>query len=181
MDTKPTVLLPRDVIERCDRHAAQMVADYRAGRNAASLAVSTHGMQFNAAGQAHAKKGECAFAIWLGLPLDVLHWGRDCDDGSDVTFFTAQIDVKATQPRGRFLIWPIGKRHIFDSKRFNMLALVKGDGECFTIAGFVEKSDFALWHHVWNEPHGLQAGTWFMREEELVPPHLLKPYVGILA
>jgi len=179
MGTRPTISLPSDVIERCRHHAARIVADYDAGFNAASRAVSTHGMERNVEWQAHGKMAECAFALWLGVSLDGLNWSRRPDTGADISFYGFLLDVKATTARGRYLIWPIGKRHIFESKRFDALVLVKGDIPIFEIVGFIEKRAFADRHRVWDGDHGLQPGTWYMAEDELVPPRWIKPYAGI--
>ena len=174
MDSKPQVTLPDEWIKRSREWGARVVADYADGRNARSRAVSCFDAESNIELQAKAKMCECAFALWAGIDPSRCHWERHCDDGADSTWLGRRWDIKATRINGRFLIWPIAKNHIFESKRFDHLVLVKHDEPRFVIAGWVSKQEFSKNHKVAGEGHKLFPGTWYMHEDELWGAPLLK-------
>jgi hypothetical protein len=101
-----------------------------------------------------------------------LNWTGYSDCGFDVLWAGARIDVKWTGQRGRCLIWPINKKHIFDQEPFSVLVLVRGDCPRFTIAGFVSKTMFGRCKHEADGSNGLDRGTWFMHQAELADPEL---------
>jgi hypothetical protein len=131
--------------------------------------VSSHGAQFNIELQAHARMAECAIALHFGLdPRAALHWSDYCDAGFDLRAFGVRWDNKQTD-RGRNLIWPINKRHIYQTKEFDVLGLVRGpvDERIFIMVGFTNKPMFWHEHKVADDAHALDAGTWYMPEAEL--------------
>jgi hypothetical protein len=169
MVAKATVMLSDDLIAHSRRFGAAVVASYEAGDNPASRDVSSHGAESNAELQAHGRMAEIAFCLYAGLdPLTALNWRLRCDPGFDVVAFGVRWDIKATR-RGHYLIWPINKRHIFASKRFDTLALVRGEAPRFTLAGFTNKPFFAGEHQVATLGHCLDPGTWYMHDSELWP------------
>lgn len=179
MDSNPTVVLPPELVERAERWAQQVVDDYAAGRNAASRAVTCFDAHSNVRLQAHAKMAECAFALFAGTdPKFSITWNRHCDGGSDFFWRGKRWDIKATSARGQYLIWPIAKNHIYASKHFDMLALVRGDVPRFEIAGFVSKEEFFAHKQVSPGPpqHPLFAGTWHMHVSNLWGPQLLRGF-----
>jgi len=177
---KPQIQLSHETIDRCWDFAKRAVAGYAAGRK--TTALSMDGAERNVKLWAHSRMGECAFAQWTGQSIDALDWSDYPDDDSDIDFESLRVDVKATQPHCRYLIWPLSKNDMFATKDFDLLVLVKGnlDG-LFSIAGLIEKENFAAHHHIAVEPiankvstwTGLWPGTWYMDEEELVPPYLI--------
>jgi hypothetical protein len=165
---KQIVTLPRDLIDHCERYGRQVVDDYRAGLNSASLAVSSHGAEANVELQSIARMAECAFCCFASIdPLASLNWSHRCDPGYDVWCWNMHWDIKYTNWHGRFLIWPINKRAIFHSKKFDALCLVKADPPRFLIGGHTLKAIFAAEHLVAPPGHKLAAGTWYMHESDL--------------
>ena len=174
MGLNPQVALPRDFIDKSMQWAQQVVDDYASGRNAKSRAVTCFDAHANVDLQAKARMAECAFALWCGCdPFYALRWERTCDDGSDLFWRGKRWDVKATKLSGRYLIWPIAKNHIYDSKRFDMLVLVKHQCPQFEIAGFVSKAEFRERKKVAPADHALFVGTWHLHESDLWPVELL--------
>lgn len=174
MVLNPQVKLPPDWIERSREWGARVVTDYASGWNAKSRAVSCFDAERNIVLQSKAKMCECAFALWAGIDPQRLHWERYCDDGADVTWLGKRWDVKATGINSRFLIWPIAKNHIFESKRFDNLVLVKHDEPSFVISGWISKEEFRANHQVAGAGHKLFPGTWYMDQIQLWGPWLLK-------
>lgn len=171
MDSSPnfpaTVRLTDGLAERCKARGHAIVQAYREGRHAASLAVSSHGAELNVDLQINAKMAECAFCLMVGLdPLVALWWSDRPDPGYDCAWRGWRWDVKSTKLSGRYLIWPVNKRHIFESKPFDMLALMKqhNDNLRFSAGGWVTKTVFADRHEVADEAHRLTTGTWYMDE-----------------
>jgi len=169
VDSKPIVTLPNDLIERSKEFARETVAAYRRGDNSYSFDVSSHGAEFNAELQAHARMAECAFCLWAGLDANVaLNWTSRCDPGWDVYYAGRRVDIKATHARGRYLIWPINKRvELFQKKTFDDLVLVRGDEPTFVIAGISSKQEFENAFQIAGRDHVLDAGTWYVHESDL--------------
>lgn len=167
MASKPIVKLPNEWIDRSNDYALQTVLAYERGENAASRAVSSHGAEADIYLQAHARMAECAVCLHFRKdPARALNWSNRCDPGWDLVAYDVRWDIKATV-RGQYLIWPINKRHLFASKRFDALALVRGEAPNFMMVGFIIKPRFKSDHHVADENHCLDAGTWYMHESEL--------------
>lgn len=170
MDSRPTVRLPPDLVELCDKYGADLVAHYARGGSPNSAAVSSRGAERNTQLQSMAKQAECVFCQEYGLgPLD-LRW--DCtvpDKGWDVVYGRARVDVKYTE-RGRRLIWPANKASFIMSKNFDALVLVKmtGRGEGFTV-GWIGKTNFIA--HCLTAVEGdetrLDAGTLYVDQDAL--------------
>jgi hypothetical protein len=167
MVLKPTVTLPNKWINESERYGLRVVNGYSDGRNPESLSVSSRGAEKNVALQAHARMAECAGCLHFGLdPTTALDWSQFCDNGYDFIYAGVRWDVKATR-NGHYLIWPVNKRDIFDSKQFDDLILIRGVQPTFTIAGFILKSVFREEHRVAGGGHVLDRGTWYMDEEDL--------------
>lgn len=167
MVSKPTVTLPNEWVARSKNYARQVIDGYSNGRNSNSLAVSSHGAERDIRLQEHARMAECATCFHFGLDPDrMLNWSVYCDPGWDVIAHGVRWDVKAT-PTGCHLIWPINKRHIFESKRFDALILVRGREPTFTMVGFIIKPVFQHEHKIAPAGHVLDPGTWYMHENEL--------------
>lgn len=175
MDSRHCIKLPSDLIARSDRYGIEVVNSYREGMHRASLAVSSHGAQFNTTLQGLARAAECAFCLWGGLDPNHLNWDHlRCDPGFDVSLNGVRFDVKNTGFNSRYLIWPINKRHIFSTKRFDALVLVKQRSPEFFIAGWMDKESFERWHETAGEGHALNAGTWYVDEQYLFGPDLIE-------
>lgn len=168
MDLRSRITLPAEFVDMSWGWARRLVEDYAAGRNANSRAVTCFDAHSNTELQARAKMSECAFALFAGAdPKYAIHWGRESDGGNDLNWRGKLWDVKATSMRGRFLIWPIAKNHIFESKRFDCLVLVKNEPPLFVVAGWIPKKEFAERKRVATENHKLFPGTWHLDETEL--------------
>lgn len=168
MDSKRLIELPSDLMERCKHYGQRRVWLYRRGFNAASLAVSSHGAENNPELQAIALMSECAFALWASLdPIGAVNWSDRCDAGFDVKAWGARWDVKYTGRNGRYLIWPIRKRHILASKQFDDLVLIKAAPPRFLIVGWILKAIFVADHHTAPLGHALDEGTWYLDQSEL--------------
>src|SRR5262245_10368057 len=162
------VMLPPDIAARANGWAAELKQGYADGRFEASRAFTCFDADKKLGTLEHAKKAECAFAIFAGLdPLQAVHWDGYPDDGSDVLWDGLGWDVKATIPSGEFLIWPFPKNEIFHSKDFDRLVLVKGGNWVFEINGWVSKEEFWARKKVAPEGHKLFPGTWHMHQDEL--------------
>lgn len=163
-----------------------MVRDYRAGRCESSRAVSSHGAEHDNWLQAKAKMAECAFAIWAGAdPVEVVRWEAGPDTGADVVLAGIRFDVKWMQGHGRFLIWPIRKAAIYDTKQFDAFVAVRGDGPCQQVIGWISKRQFRDKHHVAGEGHKLTFGTWYLDLAETWPldtlADVLRGKIGLAA
>lgn len=123
---RPQVDLDNAMVERCLDYGRMVVEGYAAGHNPASRAVSSHGAEYSVELQATARMAEAAFCQWARVdPLEALDWTPTCDAGFDVDLHGVRIDVKATSTGSRYLIWPYRKTHLFASKPFDALVLVK--------------------------------------------------------
>src|SRR5207253_1957059 len=121
MASKHLIKLPNDLVKRSWDQGRRIVAAYQRGENAASLAVSSHGAEDDAELQAKARMAECAYCVWAKLdPSTALQWGDRCDPGWDVKHLGLRVDVKRTHGNGRYLLWPVNKRQIFESKPFHL-------------------------------------------------------------
>jgi hypothetical protein len=168
MASKRIVTLPSDLIERSKCYGEQVVVGYRRGDNPNSFDVSSHGAEFNVALQSHARMAECAFCEWAGIDANLaLDWSRTTDDGWDVIYTGKRVDIKGTRAHGRYLIWPLNKRHIWNNKPFDYLALVRGDDPIFEVVGWVSKRRFEANFQTAGPDHVLDAGTWHMHAKDL--------------
>jgi hypothetical protein len=164
MDSKPPlILLPNNIVKRCTDYAADLVGAYAAPANssmAASRAVSSHGIEKDSSAQALAKMAECAFCQWAKVPIEKLNWqiGRP-DKGSDIFWLGVGVDIKHTRHLDGALIWPVNKRHIFHSKRFHIIVLVRGKNP-FELAGSTLKSLFFAQKREIGPGEKLTEGTW---------------------
>ena len=150
---------------RCRDLGERIVRGYENGRSERSRAVSTHGAQADPFLQAQARAAECIFALTFGLdPDSVFH---DSHLAYDFVIDSIRVDVKRTDTFGRYLIWPIGKNAIFDSKGFDALALVKNDGPTGWVQGFIGKADFARRKTIAVAGHKLDPGTWHVDQSLL--------------
>lgn len=173
MNRNDEVKVPATLMDRCQQFAGRMVNDYSAGRNQASLEVSSHGAERNVELQMEAKAAECAFAIWAGLdPINDVHWERRPDSGFDLAIDRYRIDVKHTYSHYKYLIWPVNKRHIFESKPFNALVLVKGENGRYCVSCWMLKSMFRLICREANEGDPLTPGTWYIHQADCWPMDL---------
>jgi len=176
MGSSLSVRLPSNLIARCQTYGERVVTDYGVGLNSASRAVSTHGADIDSRVQVLGRVAECAICLWCGLDVEQLNWTRGCDAGFDVLIEGRyRADIKATTERGRLLIWPIGKRHIFQSKQFDMLILARsiGDDE-FSIRGWCTKRRFEREHLIADGLRGISNGTWYVHECFLNNPYVLR-------
>lgn len=164
---RAVITLPDIWIKRSCEFAQQVVHGYDTGEK--STALSCFGAEKNEPLQAQAKMAECAFVLFAGGdPERFVSWGKQPDSGYDVRWLRRRWDVKATLAGSRYLIWPIKKNHIFLSKGFDALVLVKHNVPDFFIAGWVWKSVFYAEKQIAPEGHALRPGTWFMEEDDLV-------------
>jgi len=176
MDSSLSVTLPSKLLARCKAYGERVISDYAFGMNTASRSVSTHRADVDSQVQILGRAAECAVSLWCGLDIEQLNWTRGCDGGFDVLIERIyRADVKATSERGRLLIWPIGKRHIFESKQFDLLILVRRSGaDEFLIRGWSSKVGFKRDHEVADGLPGITDGTWYMHERDLNNPYLLR-------
>ena len=118
MDTRPKIRLPPDLIERCRAHAERIVADYDAGLNVYSPTRRPDSRRSKTRLlQAQRKHGQRVYAFAGHWPVHRA-WticigiiGRITGPDKSGYFILSRIDIKATHANGRYLIWPIGKRH----------------------------------------------------------------------
>lgn len=138
--------LPLELAQKCDDFAQRLVAHYAQGGSPQSRAFSSHGAESNPLLLCEAKVGECVFALHMEQdPHSRLNWAGDRPDSDyDIAIGRTLVDVKQTGLYGSFLIWPINKNRIFDSKDFHVLALTKtsvvrdADGKIVVARGYVE-------------------------------------------
>jgi hypothetical protein len=174
-----SIELPADLLVRCQKFGEHVVANYRAGYNVNSRAVSSHGAEADVNLQACAKMSECAFCIWARLdPLQALHWDRWVDGGYDLIWGKTRIDVKSIGITDRFLIWPYRKTGFYDDKKFDVLVVVREHAPTFLIERWIEKGQFRERKLVANDDHALTAGTWFMSVSDLHEMYSLRAFVG---
>lgn len=170
MASRLLIKLPSNLVRRCRAFATDVVNSYASGNNNNSLAVSTHGAEKNIDLWAESKMAECIFAIEFNLsPLDDLNWQLRPDGDYDIIVGEHRVDVKCGQMHDRYLIWPIGKNHLFKQKQFDILAFTKVD---LTFAaghtvGWVSKSRFLRERWIADEDHKLDVGTRYMEEANL--------------
>jgi hypothetical protein len=165
--TNPTIDLPSNWINCCREYAEKVVVDYANGRNAKSRAVTCFDAHDNITLQATAKMCECAFAVWAGMDPARLNWSGFCDNGTDIIWRSKRWDIKATKIGGQYLIWPITKNEIYDSKQFDCLALVKFAVPTFELAGWISKGEFSATHEIATDGHKLFSGTWYVHQDRL--------------
>jgi hypothetical protein len=126
---------------------------------------------------------EVAAALYFGLnPDDDIRWDRHPDTGSDLFVSVRGFDVKGTcHPRGRLLVWPNSKTHLFEGKNFWGLMLVWANsprsplfGRC-EIRGWCKKEDFLnnKTEVTGTNKYGLYLGTWYVDQDYLRPMHEL--------
>ncbi len=163
------IILPKEYMDRCVAHGELMTSSYSAGLNNRSRSVSSHGADLDPKLQAHAKMGECAFAIWDGQdPHEVLNWRNRPDPGYDITATIGSLlDIKTITAGKNYLCWPINKNRLFDKKRFDALVLVIGNGPRFEIQGWINKIDFREKRQIASKLHVLDTGTWFVHKSQL--------------
>lgn len=189
MDLSPVVILPRDLQRRCWRFGLDLAASYKKPRTQSarnSAAVSSHGVERDPVKLAWSKMAECAFCYWADLDIEDLKWETDrADPGSDIRWYLLLIDVKHTFWPNGHLIWPINKRLFFDSKKFDVLVLVRGR-EDFEISGWCFKHEFKANYcelGTDDEPFpmpSLTKGTWvytgvLKSMAELMPDDVFQP------
>jgi hypothetical protein len=171
MDTRPRVKLPNEWIKRCRIAGAQMMKDWENPQtkgDARSASLSSHGAERNQLLLARSKMAEVTFCIWGGLNPEIAIQWRHADDGLDMVWRNVRIDVKhSSHASPRYLIWPINKRKIFDSKKFDVMVLVSGTEPIFTLIGWITKELFSRHFRVSSGSDGLTQGTWFYPVDEL--------------
>lgn len=171
---RPTVVLEKAVIDRCYEFAHQIVSNYVGGHNDRSRSVSSHGADVDIELQARAKMAECAFAIWARIGIERVSWMLGPDNGADFTVrANLRVDIKHTGLRSRYLIWPLRKNALFESKQFDAIVLVKSEADLFEISGWISKIEFSRRKLTAAEGHALTAGTWYVPEEILSEPNHL--------
>lgn len=173
MALKPIVTLEPELMARCRQVGQRRVDRYALGYNAGSRNLSSHGAETNVDLQAKSMMAECALCRFLKIGLERLNWSGNSDCGFDLQLRGHKFDVKATRWNCRYLIWPINKRHIYDVEPFDILVLVKENAPDFLIAGWLTKDAFMQLHRVAPADHVLQAGTWFVHENDLFDPSML--------
>ncbi len=95
------------------------------------------------------------------------------EDGSDVEYNGKRVDVKNTFRHYKYLIWPRTKNQLFDGKKFDILALVKGDTVRagipaeFEMTGWMHKSKFRAIRETAGADHKLDSGTWHVHQSAL--------------
>lgn len=169
MDTNQReIIMPPLIIEKARKWARRMISDYEKGLHAASLAVSSHGAQYDEDLLKESKLAECAMSVWAGLsPLTAVRWEPGPDDDYDVVVGNCRIDVKHTSPYGSRLIWPLRKNDFFHKKQFDVLVLVKGKGAAYRVVGWLPKQKFFGDKHVATAGHKLTKGTWYVDQGKL--------------
>jgi hypothetical protein len=163
------IVLPPDVVSKCRKFGEDLVAQYSRGESPNSRAYSSHGAERNIDLQTQAKAAECAFAIWLGVEINSLHWSRGPDLGADVEMRGFQFDVKRSHEHSQWLIWPVAKNQIFGAKRFNTLVLARGTTPKFEINGWIRKHEFFKHKQTAPAGHKLTEGTWYIDKDLLCP------------
>lgn len=118
--------------------------------------------------QALGRAGEVGYCLGYGLdPATALDWSSFCDSGSDVRRDGRSWDVKTTGLRGRYLIWPVEKKHFFDTGCADMLVLaLVGEGRV-DLVGQVTRERFRQDRQTADDMHKLYTGTWFMDRSNL--------------
>jgi hypothetical protein len=157
--------LSPELYDRCLQWGNELADHYARGGSPQSRAYSSHGMEADPIGLSKSKAAECVFALFFGLDPDlVIDWDVNVPDaGFDVLVGDmTKVDVKQVDPHDEYLIWPVRKTSLFDSKNFNVLAAVEtegADGEC---RGWIGKRSFRRCRLIAGEDHRLTTGTRYM-------------------
>jgi hypothetical protein len=165
------ISLSAPIVARCERYGREVVASYEQGLFPRSSAVSgNRGADKDPALQARARAAEWALCVYLAVNPRTLNWVVRPDEGWDLVKHHARIDVKETRwPFGRYLIWTLDVNHLFEDKQFDVLWFVRGSMPDFEVCGWVTKAQFREQHHVADENHKLETGTWYMDKGQLNP------------
>ena len=170
--------VPNRLLDQSRDYGERVVADYRAGRNSRSrdVGVPEYRIDGDVEFQTMGRVCEVAGCLAVGLdPVEVLNWTRHPDPGFDFQYSGQFIDVKGTwHPKGRRLIWPVSKQHLYANAPFHILMLVKalpfGD-PFFGLAwaeGWITKD--AFFHakiEARRDEHRMSNGTWFVDRNRL--------------
>jgi hypothetical protein len=174
------IRLSDELVQRCVEHCNAALRDLRDRRHPQVLAVSTHGAEENLPLWVKSKFAECIFALECNLdPRVAVRWSGGPDDGADVDVLGQRVDVKCTEMHYKYLIWPVGKNHIFDQKKFDVLALTKVDVyDCSGLTvGWISKARFREQCFVAPDGPGgdkLDPGTRYLPQENLDPLHTMR-------
>jgi hypothetical protein len=172
MDTRRYHTLPSDLLGACVRYGKTLRAHYASGGSPQSRAFSSHGAENNPILLGESKMAECIFCMEAGLnPREALKWSVDHPDGDyDCLLRQVRVDVKYTGINSRYLIWPINKNPIFDSKGFDALVLIKLDGDRGRgfVQGWMTKASFRKLRSIAGPGHKLDAGTRYVDQDLLL-------------
>lgn len=190
---RKSVMLWPSLVKRCRKFGDDMAAWYATPEGKASPSRSRsgdRGTESNAALLGQSKAGECAVAIFCGLPpKTAVKWSvGKADGGADMRLRdNAKPDVKTTESWKRFLIWSRNVNDLFRSKQFDLLISVSINerdwSECW-IEGFVSKQEFWQRKRIADGGRigkGLERGTYFMDKAELHDAGVLRdknPFAG---
>ena len=158
------IVLPPDIIKRCQEFGAGVVSRFKNGQKDASLFYATHGFESDERGWALSKMAECAAALWFDMSVECLNWTEKADE-HDLVVGQTKIQVKHTAFTSRVLLWPFNKIDRFDED-FNVLLLVKGDERNFLLAGWIGKESYRRRHLVSNGTK-VSKGSWILDQDEL--------------
>ena len=171
-------MVPNRLLDQARDYGERVVADYKAGRNNRSrdVGVPEYRIDGDVEFQTMGRVCEVAGCLAVGLdPVEVLNWTRHPDPGYDFQYHGKYIDVKGTwHPKGRRLIWPVSKQHLYANAPFHILMLVKalpfGD-PFFGLAwaeGWITKEAFYRAKTVARRAeHRMSDGTWFVDKSRL--------------
>ncbi len=174
------IVVPREFVARCMQAGVQIAADYADPdpHNAAqrlSRTRSMQGIEKDPVKLGRSKVAEVAFCLWAGFdPNYSVMWRRHPDDGYDVAWFSALIDVKHTEHINGCMIWPISKNNILSTRKFDVMVLITGGalirdtGDALLFAcGWITRREFERRRHVAGIGGKLLPGTWFVNQIEL--------------
>ena len=166
------VWLPSDIKCRCWRHGEEMVAMYERGDVPVPhrSRFPIRGVEFDARKQTEAKMAECVFAIKRnGLDPRVYEIGTRSQTNTMPSVNKLRCDVKGAPMFCRYLIWSKAKNHIFESKGFDVLVLVKVnvDKGWGYSQGWCTKREFREKKSIAGKGHRLDEDTWHLDEDIL--------------
>lgn len=153
-------MTPR-VFERCEEWGSGLAGHYADGGSPQSRALSSHGAESNPELLRDAKVAECCLAMHFGFdPEKVIDWTvYRPDRGWDLLVDLTKVDAKQVGVNDRFLIWPVRKKNIFDSKDFHVLVAVRTKGRWGQCCGWIGKKQFRRRWQIADEVHLLTEGT----------------------
>jgi hypothetical protein len=163
-----------DLCQKCWKFGIDLTNHYEAGGSPQSLVFSSHGAERNPCLIAESKAAECICSVRLGLdPFTAVKWSIGVpDNGFDLLSAGKKIDVKAIGLSDSYLIWPVRKNAIYETKDFDVMICVTVENDFLYFwgdaVGWIGKAEFANLKKIAGKNGPLTAGTWHLHRQQLL-------------